>query len=60
MHLGFMKVIVLRVGHQHVSATDVAIFRVVKKQECGYNLNLSKSLQSLIIAYFWLKFTVEK
>jgi hypothetical protein len=50
MHLGFINVIVMRIVHQHVSATHVAIFRVVKKQEYGYNLNLCKSLHSLIIA----------
>jgi hypothetical protein len=52
MRLDFTNVIVLRIGHQHVSATLVAIFRVLKKQEYGYNLNLSKSLRSLTIAYF--------
>ena len=49
MHLGFMNVNVLRIGHQYVSAIHVAFFSVLKKQEYGYNLNLLKSLRSLII-----------
>jgi hypothetical protein len=35
MHLGFWNVTVLRVGHQHVSATHVAIFSVVKNKNAG-------------------------
>jgi hypothetical protein len=30
MHFGFMVVILLHRGHQHVSATEAAIFRVVR------------------------------
>jgi hypothetical protein len=32
MHLGFMDVILLNSGHQHVSGTHVPIFRVVIKR----------------------------
>jgi len=30
MHFGFMDVILLHSGHQHVSATQADIFRVVR------------------------------
>ena len=30
MHFGFMDVILFQLGHQHVSVTHVAIFRVVR------------------------------
>jgi len=30
MHSGFMGVVLLRSGHQHVSGTHVATFRVVR------------------------------
>jgi len=30
MHFGFMNVILLYYGHRHVTATHVAIFRVLK------------------------------
>jgi len=30
MHFGVMDVILLRSGHRHVSATHVAVFRVVR------------------------------
>jgi hypothetical protein len=32
MHFGFMDVILLHSGYQHVSATHVAIFTVVRKR----------------------------
>jgi len=43
MHFGFMNVISLHSGHLHVSATHVAIFRVVKGTIEIY-LNMSGSL----------------
>ena len=33
MHLGFMNVVILRIGHQHVSATHVTIFSVVTNKK---------------------------
>ena len=35
MHFDFMDVILLRSGHQHVSATCVAIFRVVRTKNAN-------------------------
>lgn len=33
MHLGFVNVVELCVGHRHVSATHVVIFRMVKYKD---------------------------
>jgi hypothetical protein len=43
MHLGFMNVISLHSDHRHVSATHVAIYRVVRGTIQIY-LNVSVSL----------------
>ena len=58
MHFGFMDVFLLRGAQQHVSATHVTIFRVVKTRK--QILNWSKSLHSYKRNYsFCLKFKVE-
>jgi hypothetical protein len=33
MHLGFVNVVTLRIGHQHVSATHVAVFGMLKNKD---------------------------
>jgi hypothetical protein len=46
--LGFISVILYHSNHQHVSATYVAIFRVVRK-EYQYNYNVKNTSQLQII-----------
>jgi hypothetical protein len=48
MHFGFMDVISLHSGHQHVSATQVAIIRVVRAR-IKVSWKVSKSLHILKI-----------
>jgi len=54
MHFGFRDVILSQICHQHVSATHVAIFRVVRTRIKHY-YNLSKTLHSLKITEFPVK-----
>jgi len=59
MHFGFMYVILLHSGHQHVSVTHVAILRVRRtgiqmQRKCVCITPQFKQSYS-----FWLKFTVE-
>ena len=53
-HFGVMDVTVLHGGHRHVSATHVAIFRVVRTRIQIY-VNASNSLHSLKIVWFLAK-----
>jgi len=48
VHFGFMDVILLRNGHQHVSAPHVAIFRVVRTRI------------RIVVEHFWYIHQVER
>jgi len=54
MDFGFMNIILLHNNHRNVSATYAAIFRGWE-QGYKYSYNMSKSLQSEKIIYFFVK-----
>ena len=52
MHFGFMDVILLHGGHQHVSVTLVVIFRVVRTScDIVCTVNCSRSSMYIITAH---------
>jgi hypothetical protein len=58
--LGFMDVISLHNGHQHVSASHVAFFRVLRARIQNITIIYVYHYTVLKIMYFLLKFTVEQ